>query len=77
MIGQAVEREVWPLIEQGRIKPIVDSVFPFAKVARGAGENGREQPYRENPADPLAPVNSPLSSAPPNDYIAARTPSLR
>jgi NADPH2:quinone reductase len=33
MIGQAVEREVWPLIEQGRIKPIVDSVFPLGKAA--------------------------------------------
>ena len=33
MIGQAVEREVWPLIEQGRIKPIVDSVFPLSKTA--------------------------------------------
>ena len=32
-IGQAVEREVWPLIASGRIKPIVDSVFPFAQVA--------------------------------------------
>ena len=32
-IGRAVEREVWPLIEQGKVKPIVDSVFPFSKVA--------------------------------------------
>jgi NADPH2:quinone reductase len=31
-IGKAVEREVWPLIEQGRVKPIVDSVFPLAKA---------------------------------------------
>ena len=54
MIGKAVEREVWPLIEQGRIKPIVDSVFPFGKAARGPGENGRKQPYRENPAYPLS-----------------------
>ena len=32
-IAQSVEREVWPLIEQGRIKPIVDSVFPLEKAA--------------------------------------------
>lgn len=32
-IGEAVEREVWPLIAAGRIKPIVDSVFPFSRVA--------------------------------------------
>jgi NADPH2:quinone reductase len=31
-IGQAVEHVVWPLIASGRIRPIVDSVFPFAKV---------------------------------------------
>lgn len=33
LIGKAVEREVWPLVEQGRIKPIVDSVFPLSKSA--------------------------------------------
>jgi NADPH2:quinone reductase len=32
-IAQSVQREVWPLIEQGRIKPVVDSVFPLSKVA--------------------------------------------
>jgi putative PIG3 family NAD(P)H quinone oxidoreductase len=32
-IARAVEREVWPLIGEGRIAPIVDSTFPFAKVA--------------------------------------------
>ncbi len=32
LIGKAVEREVWPLIEQGRIKPIVDSVFPLVRA---------------------------------------------
>jgi len=33
LIVAAVEREVWPLIEAGRIKPIVDSVFPLARAA--------------------------------------------
>ncbi|MBP6014225.1 MAG: NAD(P)H-quinone oxidoreductase [Alphaproteobacteria bacterium] len=32
-IARSVEREVWPLIESGRIKPIVDSVLPLAKAA--------------------------------------------
>jgi putative PIG3 family NAD(P)H quinone oxidoreductase len=32
-IAQAVEREVWPLIGAGGITPVVDSTFPFAKVA--------------------------------------------
>jgi putative PIG3 family NAD(P)H quinone oxidoreductase len=32
-IARAVEREVWPWIETGRIRPIVDSVMPLAKAA--------------------------------------------
>ncbi len=30
----AAERAVWPLIEQERFKPIIDSTFPLAEVAR-------------------------------------------
>lgn len=33
LIGQALEREVWPLFDKGRLKPVVDSVFPMKKVA--------------------------------------------
>jgi NADPH:quinone reductase len=32
-IAQSVEREVWPLIRNGRIKPVVDSVMPLANAA--------------------------------------------
>lgn len=32
-IAQSVEREVWPLIEAGRVKPVVDSVYAMEKVA--------------------------------------------
>ena len=32
-IGRSVLNEVWPLIEQGRVKPIVDSTFSIAKTA--------------------------------------------
>jgi putative PIG3 family NAD(P)H quinone oxidoreductase len=32
VIGQAIEREVWPLFDKGRLKPVVDSVFPMKKV---------------------------------------------
>jgi putative PIG3 family NAD(P)H quinone oxidoreductase len=31
-IALSVEREVWPLIEAGRVKPVVDSVFPLEKA---------------------------------------------
>jgi putative PIG3 family NAD(P)H quinone oxidoreductase len=46
-IGRAVLNEVWPLIENGRIKPIVDSVFPMVKTAEaharmaGSGHIGK------------------------------------
>jgi NADPH2:quinone reductase len=33
-IRDAVGREVWPLIEGGKIKPIVDSTFPLAGAAK-------------------------------------------
>jgi NADPH2:quinone reductase len=40
-IGKSLAREVWPLLNAGRIKPVVDSVFPLEKVveahARMAG----------------------------------------
>jgi NADPH2:quinone reductase len=32
-IARAVEREVWPLLVNGRIEPVVDSVMPLAKAA--------------------------------------------
>ncbi len=32
-IGRSVLNEVWPLVEQGRVKPIVDSTFSMTKAA--------------------------------------------
>jgi putative PIG3 family NAD(P)H quinone oxidoreductase len=31
-IRDALAREVWPLIERGRIKPVVDKIFPLAEA---------------------------------------------
>jgi len=31
-IRDAVLREVWPLLEAGTIKPVIDSVFPLAEA---------------------------------------------
>jgi NADPH:quinone reductase len=33
-IAQALKQHVWPLLNQQAIKPIIDSVFPFAEVAK-------------------------------------------
>ena len=32
-IAQSVHSHVWPLIEAGRVKPVVDSIYPMQKVA--------------------------------------------
>ena len=32
-IARELEKHVWPLLESGRVKVIVDRVFPFADVA--------------------------------------------
>lgn len=33
VIAAALEREIWPLIAAGRVKPIVDRVFPFTDAS--------------------------------------------
>jgi NADPH:quinone reductase-like Zn-dependent oxidoreductase len=33
-IAAVLRQKVWPLIEQGRIRPVIDSVFPLADAAR-------------------------------------------
>jgi NADPH2:quinone reductase len=33
VIAQALEREVWPLIESGRVRPVVHQTFPLAQAA--------------------------------------------
>ena len=32
-VAAGVARDAWPLLEQGRIKPVIDSVFPLERVA--------------------------------------------
>ena len=33
-IAAALEREVWPLVEDGRVRPIIDTVYPLEEAAR-------------------------------------------
>lgn len=33
-IARALQEKVWPLIEAGRIRPVIDSVFPLADAAK-------------------------------------------
>lgn len=34
LIAGAVEREVWPLVEAGKMRPLIDTVVPFREAAR-------------------------------------------
>ena len=34
VIAAAVEREVWPLLERGDVRPVVDAVLPLSEAAR-------------------------------------------
>ena len=34
-IAAALEREVWPLIESGRVRPLVDVTLPLGEAAEG------------------------------------------
>jgi putative PIG3 family NAD(P)H quinone oxidoreductase len=42
-IRDAVAREVWPLIESGKIKPIVDSTFPLADADKAHAKMATSQ----------------------------------
>jgi len=33
-VADALRRRIWPLIEAGRIKPVIDSTFPLADAAK-------------------------------------------
>jgi putative PIG3 family NAD(P)H quinone oxidoreductase len=32
-IAAALEREIWPIVEQGRMRPVIDSTFPLERAA--------------------------------------------
>jgi NADPH2:quinone reductase len=34
VIAEALRAKVWPLLEAGRCRPVIDSVFPFSEVAK-------------------------------------------
>jgi NADPH:quinone reductase-like Zn-dependent oxidoreductase len=40
---EAVRKAVWPLIEEGRVRPVIDRTFPMAEAAQAHAymESGR------------------------------------
>ena len=37
-IARALEREVWPLIESGEVRPVLHAIFPLAEAALAHAE---------------------------------------
>jgi NADPH:quinone reductase-like Zn-dependent oxidoreductase len=33
LLAQEIERNVWPEVQQGKLKPVIDSVYPLARAA--------------------------------------------
>ena len=54
VIAEALRTRVWPLIEAGRCKPVIDSVFPLADAAQGARPHGRRSACGQDRFDGLS-----------------------
>jgi len=37
MVADEIARTVWPYVEGGRLKPVIDSVYPLEQVAEAFG----------------------------------------
>ncbi len=48
-----VERVVWPWIEAGKVKPVIDHTFPLAEAGQGAGAAGKRPAPGQGGADAL------------------------
>ena len=51
VLARALREQVWPLLEAGRVKPVIHQVFPAAQAAAGARADGVEQARRQDRAD--------------------------
>ena len=53
-IAEAVENAVWPLVEAGKIRPVVYATFPLTAGCRSPSPDGVRQPHRKDRAYGLA-----------------------
>ena len=51
-IAAAVERNVWPLLAAGKVRPVIDSTFPLREAARAHARMEIERAYRQDRAAP-------------------------
>ena len=52
-IALALEERVWPLLAEGRCRPVLDSYLPSRRGPAGPRPHGRRRSYREDRADHL------------------------
>ena len=50
MVADEIAKTVWPYVEGGRLKPVIDSSFPLEDAACGPCAHGRRRPCRKDRA---------------------------
>ena len=50
MVADEIAKTVWPYVEGGRLKPVIDSSFPLDRGGRGACADGSGRPCRQDRA---------------------------
>ena len=73
-IVASVREHVWPLVVEGRVRPVVDRVLPMAAGRRGAPSRRGEQPRRQGAAGDARDLTAGL---PARCITAAPVPSLQ
>ena len=50
MVADEILATVWPFVELGQLRPVIDSVFPLEQAAAGAPPDGKRRPCRQDRA---------------------------
>ena len=50
MVADEIARTVWPYVEGGRLKPVIDSSFPIVRSGGRARPDGSGRPCRQDRA---------------------------